>query len=186
MLLCAFCVSSISLRIRSFIMEGTHCCQEKITELQQQLKDITIKVTAEKEKYHQDLVENLKKDLKITDLEKKIELQIYHQFAPYFSTHTLKLLRQTNELVTFDSKFISIAIKDLYSDNLGILSKKTLSGRATKCDKEPISPMKKKILENLFAERIHKLEPKEHKERFSNLNKLIRNAIDNVNKREKR
>lgn len=164
-------------------MTEQSCCQEEFAELEHQLDEINVKLKEKKDVYQKALVENLKKDLQIGELEKKIESSLYSEFKPYFSEYNLNRLRHTDISSKFDSKFISIAMDGLYSGNPDILSKKTVSGRSNNNKKEAVSPEKKEILENLFSKRLDKVPAKECNERSRNLNKLIKNKIDNVAKK---
>lgn len=84
-----------------------------------------------------------------------------------------------------DTKFVSIALADLYGDNLDILKQKSLSGRSRTGDKkEAITLDKRKVLQRLFSERISHLPQSEACEREKSLPKLIRNVKDSSNKRK--
>lgn len=168
------------------IMAAGNCCQEEITELERELNEITNKLKTRKDDYHKALIVNMKNDIKIIDLEEKIDAQSFCEFKQFFSNETLNALQRIDKSQNSDSKFISVAVDGLYNGNMDILTKKTVSGRSNKKDKEAITPEKKKILENLFNKRLIKLRPKEYIERSAQLTKLIRNTIDTVNKTEKK
>lgn len=78
-----------------------------------------------------------------------------------------------------DSKFIGLVLNELDGE---ALKHKSVSGdaRSKKTGKSPITPRKKDIIKQLFAERLSHLHADES--RAKNLTKLIRNAIDNANR----
>lgn len=82
-----------------------------------------------------------------------------------------------------DSTFVHVALLDLYRNNISALKEKTLSGHSKQGDKTFITPEKRNALESLFIERLSYI-PETTEERKQNLNKLIRNTIDNESRKK--
>lgn len=78
------------------------CCEKEIIELEQKLSKLEIQLTAEKEDYQKALIENLKKDLQINEMEDKIESNLYHQFKESFNDKTLNKLRMIENSTKYD------------------------------------------------------------------------------------
>lgn len=84
-----------------------------------------------------------------------------------------------------DSRFISIALIEMYRENIAILKKKTLGSRSKDSEKTAISPEKIRTIENWFAERISYIPKAEvNNLRESNVHKLIRNTLDGAKRRK--
>lgn len=126
------------------------------------------------------LVENVNKDLEIESLEKKNgSNRKYLGFEENFSPESLENLRLFDIGKKDDSKFILAAVRGLYSDDLKVLIKKTISGRSKSQPKEKISPKKMEILKQLFKSRVG-----DDVAREMDLGKFVKSAIVSINKKQ--
>lgn len=159
-------------------------CQGKIDLLTENLAKLNIESKNLKGQYNQLLIENLQKDVIIRNLKQKLEAQYkYGEFNGVFSAACLDKLRATGNSQVEDSSFISNALKDLYHGDVGILKEKTLTSRSNDSNKKAISPQKLDTLSRLYEQRLSYIPNDEvNDNRRKNLNKLIRNAIDNAKK----
>lgn len=155
------------------------CCEPELAKLEKEAQIIKSELKNKTEQYQKLLIENLKKDVLISELKKEIDDSKYIEFGAFFPSNTLKDLQLIDDVPENDSKFITMALKGVYNDKLVELSKKTLSGRH---NKQQITPEKKKIIDELFYTRLKHLPDEEIKKRRSNLSKLIRNTIDHLKK----
>lgn len=160
-----------------------HCC-EKITDLRKELNSLTEVVKKRKKEYQTLLVENLQKDLIIRQIRTKIEEKKFSSFEGLLSRECLEKLSSIGSSQREDSTFVAMAINELYSENPKVIKQKVIkqSVRSKKDGKSEISPEKKTILERLFAARMSYFAHVDVT-RANNLNKLIRNAIDNANRK---
>lgn len=153
------------------------CCQGEIDLLNQNLQYLLEKQKQLKNKYHELLVENIKKDIIINDLKEKIESEKINHYSGVLSSNCVQKLKIIDKSKKKDSTFIKCIINELYSKEE--LKKKTVHGKSKDSKKTPISPEKKKLLKKLLEERLQDVDDEEERElRRSCLNKLIRNAID--------
>lgn len=106
--------------------------------------------------------------------------------ANYFTTEELSFLRSVGATGSDDSTFVASSVKFLYKQNLSVLKKKSVTGRSTKPGgaKQPITPKKYNVLLDIFTERINLITEDviERKSRIKCMNKLIKDAIHNINK----
>lgn len=151
-------------------------CHTEIQRLNHEISEYEEKVLAAKDKYHQSLVTNLKKDVMIQDLENQLKKLDYSKFKGVLTDEAITVLRSFNVSRKKDSIFISTAVKDIYRNDLHRLAGKTFSGRT----KQPMTPEKKKVLSALFTERVKNLS--DSAERMRKLAKCVKAAIDNINK----
>lgn len=160
-----------------------HCC-EKITDLRKELNSLTEAFKKRKQEYQTLLIENLQKDLIIRQIKTKIEEKKFSSFEDQLSKDCIVKLNLIGNSQKEDSTFVALAINELYRGNSEAIKHKVIkeSARSKKSGKSEISPKKKKFLERLFAERISYFANVDET-RENNLNKLIRNAIDNANKK---
>lgn len=85
-----------------------------------------------------------------------------------------------------DSEFVRKCVLSLYKNDLTVLSKKTAVQKTL--EKNPITPQKKVTIVGLFEERltIEKISQVDRIKRNSTLNKLIKDAIENISKKKER
>lgn len=169
-------------------MSEDNCCSQEIEKLRDELKIWTHKCDNSKLDYGKKLIENLKKDILISELKKTFSASSkankFESFEQHLSESVLRQLKTFGDTSKEDSSFISCAVKDLYRDNVELIKKLSLSGRIE--GKTQISQENKAILEKLFAERLSYIPSSEVDEvRRQNLNKLIRNVIDCANKKKR-
>lgn len=154
------------------------CC-EIVDSLKQELKSVTEKSKQLKQDYQSLLITNLQKDLTIRQLKIKINQNKFVSFDKDFSKEILIKLNLIGDDKSCDSKFIGLVLNELYGEALKNKSWRS-DARSKKNGKSPITPRKKEIIKQLFAERLSHLNADES--RAKNLTKLIRNAIDNANR----
>lgn len=172
------------------------CCQQEISFLKERLEKLDSDTKQLKREYQNSLVENLQKDCIIRKLKQKLKDKQsleptvkpceYVKFKGILSDTCLENLKLIGNLQRDDSRFISTALNDLYRENVDVLKKKTLGGRSKDKDKTVLTPEKVNTLEKLFAERMAFISTAEvDNSRKNSVHKLIRNSIDNANRRKK-
>lgn len=130
-----------------------------------------------KKKYYNALLENLKKDVEIEALEESLQSK-YRKFSDILPENTLKVLRSLENTKSKDSKFILTALRGLYADRMDELKNINLSGISKKNeDKRPMTPEKQDSLRQMLRERTN------DSERVSQINRLIKTAIETINKK---
>lgn len=179
-------------------------CSEKereINELQEKLK-ISEKKNSELFKDNKQLKHmltqsnrvNLNKDIKIEQLQKQIAKEpeiisvkfndklTFSRFANIFNEQELASFRSIPASSSRDSSFILLALRTLYKDDLSILYSRTTSNALQ--DKQPITPQKKQIIQEIFYERLEtlKLDIIECNLRKSKLNEHTATGINNARK----
>lgn len=131
----------------------------------------------------------MEKNMEIDNLDKNSATQedpsaiIFDTFSNCFTAEQLKTLRSINSNSPGDSTFILNVVKFLYSDDLGRVKSKSACGRKNKGQsKEKMTPSKKKTLERIFGERLHKLDvtPMEKSDRKKSVNRLIKDAFASI------
>lgn len=82
-----------------------------------------------------------------------------------------------------DSTFVLNGIRFLYSDNLGKLQSKTVTGKSKIGTKEPITPQKLKQLKSIYQERLAdlNLQDGDKNKREKLFNRHAQHAITNIN-----
>lgn len=158
------------------------CCESEIQVLKEELNDLEQQVKRLKNEYNNLLVENLQKDVIIRQKKLLIAQNKYAKFNNNFSKEILGQLNSFGNSQREDSTFVATAIKGLYNGDIETIKHKSLSGRSKKGETGGISPEKKKILESLYDERMSFISGIDET-RKNNLNKLIRNAIRNANRK---
>lgn len=153
-------------------------CHIKIEELKKKIDLCEKRILEAKDEYHKSLVANLKKDIILEDLKKKLNQleQSYMGFKGTFSEGALSVLASFDTEIKKDTKFILTAVKDLYRNDLHRLKNKTYSGR----NKEKMTPKKMESLKSIFNERIKNQEDSDI--RMKNFGKYVKIAIENINK----
>lgn len=170
------------------------CCLQEIEFLKKRLDQLNTDTKKLKQEYQNLLVENLQKDCIIRKLKQRtigkpystaLKQIKYDKFKETLSDTCLDNLKLIGNSQREDSRFISVALNDLYRENIDILKKKTLGSRSKDSEKTVISPEKIRTIENLFAERISYIPKAEvNSLRENNAHKLIRNALDGANRRK--
>lgn len=165
------------------VMSEDSCCKQEIEYLQAKINSLTLESDELKQKYKQLLIVNLEKDVKIRNLKKELLTAKFSKFKEKISESCFSSLQIIGNSVPEDSTFICCVINDLY--DITTLKNLTLSGRSKTGGKVEISHEKRDILEEIFSQRLDYMPRQEVNEfRRNNLNKLIRNAIDNANKKK--
>lgn len=126
------------------------------------------------------------KDLKIEILIKKnqqatkVKFQnvIFSKFEGKINASTLKDLRSVPSGQTYDSRFILKLVRYLYANNHNVLMDRSVAGK----NKTPITPTKKKIIEDILRERVTIEEEEEIRieHRTARVGTLICDAIRNI------
>lgn len=154
----------------------------EIQTLQNEYEKLKCAITSNQKKYHEALILNLKKDLEIRSLKKKLKDGQFNQFNEILPQETIKKLNAIDTAENKDSHFILNVIRGLYKDDLDKLKLKSYSGRGT--NKQPMSPDKVRAVDCLFSQRLQLLGEQEL-ERKKNMGKHIKTAIENINKSNK-
>lgn len=173
-----------------FCIEKKCALQNEIKIMREKIKktdtalDTCKRIIAEKDTE----IKNMKKQVeKIKLMEfnkpsgKKEELS-FSSFTDVFTSAQLSQLRSIPSEKKNDSTFIFEAVKILYQENFNLLSKKSVTGRGA--SKEPVSPKKMNILQDLYHERLDRLKlvNLEEQQRLKKLNLHIKSAINNIPK----
>lgn len=154
-------------------------CQDRLQKLKDEISLYETKINEAKERYHEVLIINLKKDAVIYKLENSLQNSKFCKYVDFLGDKTIESLRLLSETQEKDSAFILNAMRGLYRENLSVLKKLTYSGRA----KEKMPQDKIDILKNLFIERLDS--QSNCIERNANIGKHIKNAIESINKTSK-
>lgn len=129
-------------------------CHTEILQLQGHFAYREKEIQQAKQKYHEALVLNLKKDVQMEQLEEQSIKTTYKQFQGTLQDKTIDELKSLDGSQKSDSKFVLTVVKDLYRNDLLRLQNKTFSGRK----KESISPEKMKILRDTYNMRMNSVE----------------------------
>lgn len=159
-------------------------CNSKINELKEEIAAIEIKISESKAKYGQMLIENLKNDVKLEELNEKLQNLRYKEFSGDFAQNTLDVIRSIGVAKHDDPPFVRAAVQSLYASDLTVLKNKSVSGRSKNKNKTQITPKKRIILEKLFNRRMEIIAATEviDEKRKNALTKHIKAAIENINK----
>lgn len=116
----------------------------------------------------------------------------FNGFQNIFEESELAKLRSIDDDRTSDQSFIRLALEYLYKDNIGILSQRSVNGTKQRQKRgtmdgenlefnatEPLSPAKKRVLIDIFSERISLATQEESQKiiREKNFNKLAAKGI---------
>lgn len=127
------------------------------------------------------------KDLRITQLSTllkrngirgwtdEIGLDQFASYGSHFNENSLAILRGITFEKSSDATFIRKCLVSLYERNLSTLKSKSVTGRSKDRSKEPISPEKMMVLENIFNERIEAIPNITRLEKDARLDKFKRN-----------
>lgn len=146
-------------------------CKKHIVEFQQKLKkskeelqkvekaiDVCKRICESKDKKIQHLKQNLSIETKNSansDSENQQETIPFGDFSPNFTDSQLCELRSFNVDERNDSTFVTYVLRHIYSDDLTKLDGMNVTGRCIKgVQKTMMSPKKRKLVEDLFAERL--------------------------------
>lgn len=127
-------------------------------------------------------IKKLSKDKNVTkDGEKSNNL--FLEFNGHFNNDQLRQLRSIPSGKSRDSSFVLTLMRFLYP-NTNVLSKKSATGKArNKMTKEKLTPHKKNLISDMLKERVSSengLDDLTILQRMDNVNKLIKNAIENI------
>lgn len=150
-------------------------CQNRTQEIRDEISDYETKIHEAKERYHEVLILNLKKDAVMWQLEKDFAKLKFSKYRDILGEKSIESLRVISIAPQHDSKFILTAMKGLYRDDLSLLKTTTYSGRT----KEKMPKEKIDILKNLFNERLES--QSDFVVRNLNFGKHVKTAIENIN-----
>lgn len=163
---------------------GHTACETQVQDLKNETQSIEQKTKDLKAKYYEMLIQNVKKDAEIEELEKEVaRIKRFEKFEPNFSKESMETLLQFGNTKQEDSPFILAAVRGLYEHRLDVLQTKSMSGRSKKGEKTAVTPEKKKVLEGIFRERIES-DGKFVNERKRKLNNLVKSALEQLNKKQ--
>lgn len=154
------------------------CCG--IFKLEKELEELTEKLKIVKQDFENLLKENLRKDLIIRRLKLRKNKNKFASFEKKLTKSCLDKLSICGDSQREDSQFVALVLGDLYGTEQ--IKKLSLSSRNRKTDKIVISEEKKSILQDIFFERLNKIPYVDNSRKLS-LSKLIRNAVDNANRK---
>lgn len=158
-------------------------CKEKFEELEKEIGEIEKQVCDLKAKYGQMLIENLKKDLILEELNEKSEVMRFDEFSGDFSKEDLHLIQSVSNSKQNDPLFVRVVLRSLYASNLTVLNKRCVSGKSKSGEKSEISPVKRQILDKIYNRRMEIASVSEVVEsRRNTLNKHIKAAIEIITK----
>lgn len=174
-------------------------CQQKAVQLEESLK----KLKAELLKIQKaiDVCQRIcnTKDIRIQNLSTKQTMATeatknvegarilpFQTFSNDFNDEQLSQLRSFNIEKKDDSPFIAYVMRQLYSNDLTQLSMISVTGRPRgQIKKAQMSPRKKKMVEDLFHERLMNINDTESAARRSKVNTHINTAINNIRRQDK-
>lgn len=123
----------------------------------------------------------VKKDMKIKMLETKIVPSglPFEKYKTTLGEKLIKKLRLLDSKRRSDSTFVNKCVQKIYEHEISKLSNKTANGMF---GKGSLTPDKKKVIEELFFERlsIEQLDEIEHEERFKRFNTLLNSSIQTI------
>lgn len=123
----------------------------------------------------------VKKDLKIKMLEKKFTSPdiIYGKHKDILGQTVLKKLRKLSDGQRSDSTFVYTCLQKIYENDFNRMKNKSVTGSK---NTEILTPEKKKIIEDLFLERlmIANLDENVYSQRFGKLHKHLNTSINNI------
>lgn len=156
-------------------------CASEIEAVEKEIASIEKECKLLRQKYHDKLVENLKKDVEIEQMELQIQDKSdYADFTEHFSDDSMKNIRSLGLTEASDSKFVLAVVRGLYENRLEVLQNKNLSGRSKLANKEPMTPEKMGIIKDIFSKRTNG--SNESDKRRQNLRKMVKSAIETINK----
>lgn len=160
-------------------------CSNK-ADLEKEFTDLTEKLNVLKKEYQKLLVENFQKDLIIWQLKTENKQKKFVQFEKSLSKVCIEKLNLIGDAVRDDSQFIGLVLPELYKGDTETISNLSLAKKKKKKSDTNIEIKKetKEILQNILTERLSYITGVDEK-RKSNLNKLIRNCIDNAKRTKK-
>lgn len=155
-------------------------CEPELQGIQNQISLCNKRIEHLGKKYYEALISNLKKDLTIRQLKKKLSVDGFNEFRNLLPSPEIDRLIDFDGASGKDSKFVLQTMRIVYSKDLPRLKKKTYSGRR----KEALSPDKKDTIKNLYMKRIDLHEKNEEiaTVRKSKFSKYVKNAIELINK----
>lgn len=154
-------------------------CMKEVQKLSEELEGYRRKISDKNKKYFELTSLNLKKDVIIRQLEIEKKSSIFNEFGEVLSETAINDLISIENVAKKDSYFILNVMRDVYRNDIERLQNKTYSGRK----KEPLTPQKVKLIENIFKKRLNNQE--NCNERFGNLRKHIKTAIETINIKNK-
>lgn len=164
-----------------------HCenCDEELRLIDNQINELKLRAKDTRDRYITLLAENLKRDYTLSELKKKLHLEIsstihkYKTFEPILGKDNVNSLRMINLNKSKDSTFVLTMIRILYDGLDELLKTTSLTGRK---GKQKIPPDKVDLIRLIFKERLIDLENSH--ERFNKVNIHIKNAFLNANKKK--
>lgn len=160
-------------------------CHTELDSIKTQISECERKINEGKERYHQLLILNLKKDVVIEELKQKLANSIYENFIDVLSRESISKLRALSNEQKDDSTFVLSIVADLYKDDLFRLQNKSFSGSKKTTS---MTPHKVDTIQKLFDERMDFIEKSipVTLDQKSNVGKHIKSAIENINRKVNR
>lgn len=130
-------------------------CRTEVDAIRMQISECEKKIIEGKERYHQLLVLNLKKDVAIEELKHRLADSLYENFNDILSRESISKLRALGNEQKDDSTFVLSIVTDLYKNDLSRLQNKTFRGNKNTI---PMTPQKVDKIQKLFGERMDYIE----------------------------
>lgn len=159
-------------------------CKTTIETLKADNAAIEKKLSEMKTKYGQMLIDNLKKDVTLEELNKKQKDQNSGSSLMFFQKMIWIQSVPVGDGKQEDALFVRTAIRILYSNDLNILKNRYVTAKSKNGDKVQVTPEKRKIIDKIFMQRMDAIAAKEglDDKRKTMLAKHIKAAIENINK----
>lgn len=154
-------------------------CQTEIQQLKVNIDSAKREISIAAKKYHETLILNLKKDIKMKELKSILPENQFDEFANSLPTAIITELKCIKNVPEKDSNFILKIVKGLYRDDLNKLNNKTFGGRK----KEALTPTKKELIKKMYTKRL--TGTLNSKEREANFGRHVKNAIETIKKQNK-
>lgn len=158
-------------------------CYSEITSLRTELEANQEKIEQSSQKYHNMLIENLKKDGIIRKLEAILLKSGYLSEFRDILSEAFDELNLVKNVPEKDSAFILRLMRHVYKDDLPRLKNKTYSNKGKTKLKSPLTPTKLSLVRRIFEKRV---KDNQKDDRIAMFGKHVKSAIESINKNENR
>lgn len=176
-----------------------NCCQSEILRLKKSLKEHIDKFSDLEKSISLCEKMNEKKNQQIKKLREEIgeksvplsmaDCNLYSEFSMHFSPEKLAELRSIGSDMNKDSSFVLNIIRSFYAHNTELVCNITVTGASKKGEqKTPMEDDKLKVIQTIFRKRLEAQHITKHEQdtRFKRLNTLIKNAVINMQRTNKK
>lgn len=155
-----------------------HCQSEKQL-LQNEYNALQEEIKRSSIKYHELLISNVKKDLKIRELKARQQDLRFSEFKSILSQQHIDEIKRVDGSSKKDSYFLVKVLRGLYENELDKLQMRTYSGRS-KDGKKALTPEKVESAKKIFHRRLEIL-GSHALNRKQNFGQHCKNAIKTIN-----